>query len=408
MENSKTKVPIRLSVKDVRPASGKTVCEAQLLTGEPAVAETLIVAESGQPVTVTALSREADSLVVTLDGEVDVQSGDILCSHDDRPEVSDQFAALVSWAGKEPLLPGRRYMLKLAERVVSAAVTEIKYRLDPNTDEHLAAKTLNTGDVAFCNLSLAEPIAFDRKDHLGPTSSFALLGKHEEEVGRGTVEFGLRRATNVHWQALDLSKHDRALLKKQNPCILWFTGLSGSGKSTVANLVERALHSEGRHTYLLDGDNVRHGLNRDLGFSDADRVENIRRVAEVSKLFVDSGMIVIVAFISPFRAERKLARDMVQQGEFLEVFVDTPIEECRRRDPKGLYARADRGEIKNFTGVDSPYEPPESPEIHLATLGVPVPDLAQRVLQELRARAIIGDAPRTRRPPPEQFERVDH
>jgi bifunctional enzyme CysN/CysC len=189
---------------------------------------------------------------------------------------------------------------------------------------------------------------------------------------------------------MDLNKQDRAALNRQRPCVLWFTGLSGSGKSTVANLVERALHTEGRHTYLLDGDNVRHGHNRDLGFSDADRVENIRRVAEVAKLFVDAGMIIIVAFISPFRAERKLARDLVAAGEFLEVFVDTPIEECRRRDPKGLYARADRGEIKNFTGVDSPYEPPTDPEIHLRTMGKPVPELAQLVLQQMRQRGIIG------------------
>jgi bifunctional enzyme CysN/CysC len=200
----------------------------------------------------------------------------------------------------------------------------------------------------------------------------------------------------VHWQAIDLNKQERAALKRQRPCILWFTGLSGSGKSTVANLVERALHSEGRHTYLLDGDNVRHGLNRDLGFSDADRVENIRRVAEVAKLFVDAGTIVIVAFISPFRAERKLARDLVGAGEFLEVFVDTPIEECRRRDPKGLYARADRGEIKNFTGVDSPYEPPRDPEIHLRTVGKTVPELAQLVLQEIRQKGIIGVSTRPR------------
>jgi bifunctional enzyme CysN/CysC len=406
MENSKTKVPVRISVKDVRPASGKTVCEAVLLAGEPTAPSTVIVAESGQPVTLQSLVAEDAGLVVTLEGEVDVQVGDILCSPEDRPEVSDQFAALLEWSGKEPLLPGRRYTLRLADRVVQAAVTEIKYRLDEG--DHLAAKTLNDGDTAFCNLSLAESIAFDGKDHFEQTSRFVLEGKKGEIVGRGRVEFGLRRATNVHWQALDLSKHDRSLLKKQNPCILWFTGLSGSGKSTVANLVERALHTEGRHTYLLDGDNVRHGLNRDLGFSDADRVENIRRVAEVSKLFIDSGMIVIVAFISPFRAERKLARDMVQQGEFLEVYVDTPIEECRRRDPKGLYARADRGEIKNFTGVDSPYEPPEQPEIHLETMSASLPDLAQRVIQELRTRGVIGDAPRTRRPPPEQIERVDH
>jgi bifunctional enzyme CysN/CysC len=243
--------------------------------------------------------------------------------------------------------------------LASATVTEIKYRLDAG--DHLAAKTLADGETAFCNLSVSELVAFDPKDQVEATSRFTLLGPDGVAVGKGQIEFGLRRATNVHWQALDLNKQDRALLKRQRPCVLWFTGLSGSGKSTVANVVERALHGEGRHTYLLDGDNVRHGLNRDLGFSDADRVENIRRVAEVAKLFVDAGTVVIVAFISPFRAERKLARDLVAQGEFLEVFVDTPIEECRRRDPKGLYARADRGEIKFFWGVDAPYAPPTEP-----------------------------------------------
>lgn len=394
-----TTTPVRFSVTAVQAGDGGTVCEGVLLSGtlsESGEGQPLVVAESGQPITVAVSERRPDGWLLTLSGEASVQPGDLLCSPSDRPEVSDQFAALLTWSASEPLLPGRRHILVLHSRSVSATVTEIKYRLDGATGEHLAAKTIGTGETVFCNLSLAELVAFDPRERVEATSRFTLLGPAGDVVGRGQIEFGLRRATNVHWQALDLNKQDRSALKRQRPCVLWFTGLSGSGKSTVANLVERALHSEGRHTYLLDGDNVRHGLNRDLGFSDADRVENIRRVAEVAKLFVDAGTIVIVAFISPFRAERKLARDLVAAGEFMEVFVDTPIEECRRRDPKGLYARADRGEIKNFTGVDSPYEPPLDPEIHLRTVGKPVLELAQLVLQEMRQRGIIGASVRPR------------
>lgn len=399
-DSATSRDPVRFSVEVANDGPDGVVCGGVLLSGvwpgTDAPAMTLVVAESGEPVTVMRSEVSAEGLQLELAERVELRPGDLLCSPDARPEVSDQFAAMLTWSSPEPLLPGRRHTLALHSRFVSATVTEIKYRLDPTTGDRLAAKTLGNGETAFCNFSLSELVAFDPRDQVEATSRFTLLGADGAPVGSGQIEFGLRRATNVHRQALDVNKQDRALLKRQRPCVLWFTGLSGSGKSTVANVVERALHGEGRHTYLLDGDNVRHGLNRDLGFSDADRVENIRRVAEVAKLFVDAGTIVIVAFISPFRAERKLARDLVANGEFLEVFVDTPIEECRRRDPKGLYARADRGEIKNFTGVDSPYEPPADPEIHLRTVGRAVPELAQQVLQELRQRGLIGASVRPR------------
>jgi bifunctional enzyme CysN/CysC len=280
----------------------------------------------------------------------------------------------------------------LGDRTVSAVVTELKYVIDPDSLKHLAAKTLPTKGFAFCNLALSEAVAFD---HYGPDaelSDFVLCDREDKEVvGLGLVQFGLRRATNVHWQALDLNKKARAQLKGHEPAVLWFTGLSGSGKSTIANLVERRLHAEGVHTYLLDGDNVRHGLNRDLGFTDADRVENIRRVAEVAKLFADSGLIVIVAFISPFRAERQTAKELLPEGEFFEIFVDTPIEICKQRDPKGLYARAERGEIKNFTGIDSPYEPPVDPDIHLETAGAEPSEMVEVVLGQLRSLGVVRE-----------------
>jgi bifunctional enzyme CysN/CysC len=288
------------------------------------------------------------------------------------------------------MLPGRAYTLKLGERTVTAVVTELKYVIDPDSLKRLAAKTLLNKQFAFCNLALSEAVTFDHHGPNAERSDFVLSDREDKVVvGLGVVQFGLRRATNVHWQALDLNKGARAKANGHKPAVLWFTGLSGSGKSTIANLVERLLHAEGAHTYLLDGDNVRHGLNRDLGFTNADRVENIRRVAEVAKLFADAGLIVIVAFISPFRAERQTARELLPEGEFLEIFVDTPIEICKTRDPKGLYARAERGEIKNFTGIDSPYEAPVTPDIHLETAAAEASKMAEVVLGQLRSRGIV-------------------
>ena len=326
-----------------------------------------------------------DAVTLTLADEVDVSRGDILCAPQRRPEVSDQFAAHLLWMAEEELLPGRQYLLKLATAVVPATVSTLKHKVDVNTLGHLAGKTLALNEVGYCNFSLSQPLAFDPYRENRDMGGFILIDRFTNAtVGAGMIDFGLRRATNVHWQALDVNKETRAGLKRQRPVMLWFTGLSGSGKSTIANLVEKALTAEGRHTYLLDGDNVRHGLNRDLGFTDADRVENIRRVAETARLFLDAGLIVLVSFISPFRSERRMARDLVGEGEFIEVFVDTPLDVCMARDPKGLYEKAKAGAIRNFTGIDSPYEVPEQAELTIKTEEAPPEAQAERILRHLR------------------------
>jgi bifunctional enzyme CysN/CysC len=284
----------------------------------------------------------------------------------------------------EHLLPGRQYLLKCSTRTVPTQVTELKHRLDVDSMEHIAAKVLELNEVGFANLSTAEPIAFDPYAENRETGGFILIDRFSNAtVAAGMIDFSLRRASNIHWQALDVDRSARARLKHQKPSVLWFTGLSGSGKSTIANLVEKRLFARGRHTYILDGDNVRHGLNRDLGFTDADRVENIRRVAETAKLMADAGLIVLVSFISPFRSEREMARGLMPEGEFVEIFVDTPLSLAEQRDPKGLYARARAGEIKNFTGIDAPYEPPAAPDLHLETAGASAEALAERVISYL-------------------------
>jgi bifunctional enzyme CysN/CysC len=331
-----------------------------------------------------------EAVTLTLDEEIDVSRGDLLCDSTARAEVTDQFAAHLLWMAEDELLPGRQYLLKIGARMVPASVTELKHKVDVNTLDHMAAKTLALNEVGYCNVSAAQPVAFDAYIENRETGGFILIDRlTNATVAAGMIDFGLRRATNVHWQALDVNKGSRAGTKHQKPVVLWFTGLSGSGKSTIANLVERTLFAEGRHTYLLDGDNVRHGLNRDLGFTDADRVENIRRVAETARLFVDAGLIVLVSFISPFRSERRMAREMLQPGEFIEIFVDTPIEVCMDRDPKGLYVKARQGEIKNFTGIDSPYEDPETAEITVQTVGSEPADLAGKIVDYLRSSGIV-------------------
>jgi len=308
------------------------------------------------------------SVTLTLEDEIDVSRGDVLASAKAPPEVADQFEATLVWFDDEHMLPGRPYLMKLGTRSVSAQVTEPKYKVNVNTLEHLAAKRLELNEIGVVNISTDAPIAFDAYADNKDLGGFILIDRiSNRTVGAGLLHFALRRSQNIHWQALDVHKQARSAAKGQKARVVWFTGLSGAGKSTIANLVEKKLLAEGRHTYLLDGDNVRHGLNKDLGFTEEDRVENIRRVAEVAKLMVDAGLIVLVSFISPFRAERRLARDLMEQGEFVEVFVDTPLAEAERRDVKGLYAKARAGQLKNFTGVDSPYEPPEHPEIRIDT-----------------------------------------
>ena len=313
-----------------------------------------------------ASASAGQAVTLTLADEIDISRGDVIAAAGDPPEVADQFAAHLLWMSDAPLLPGRPYLLKIGARTVSATVTEIKHRIDVNTQEHLAAKRLELNEVGYCNLSLDEPIAFEAYARNRALGGFILIDRYDNATaGAGTLDFALRRAGNVHWQHVDVDKAARARQKGQAPKVLWFTGLSGAGKSTIANLVDKRLHALGYHSFLLDGDNVRHGLNRDLGFTDEDRVENIRRVSEVAKLMTDAGLIVLVSFISPFRAERRMARERFDEGEFVEVFVDVPLALAEARDVKGLYRKARAGLIPNFTGIDSPYEAPERPDIHL-------------------------------------------
>ncbi|GAP66490.1 sulfate adenylyltransferase large subunit [Mizugakiibacter sediminis] len=330
------------------------------------------------------VAAAGQAVTLTLADELDIARGDVIADAAHPPQVADQFACRLLWMGDAPLLPGRPYWLKIGARTVGAQVTEIRHKIDVNTQAELAAKRLELNEVAQCNLSLDQPVAFEPYAENRTLGGFILIDRQSNAtVAGGTLDFALRRAGNVHWQHIDVDKAARATIKGQKPCCLWFTGLSGSGKSTIANLVERRLHALGYHTYILDGDNVRHGLNRDLGFTDEDRVENIRRVAEVAKLMVDAGLIVLVSFISPFRSERRMARALFGEGEFLEVFVDTPLAECERRDPKGLYRRARAGQISNFTGIDSPYEAPEAPEITLRTVEAEAGALAQRLVERV-------------------------
>ena len=308
------------------------------------------------------------SVTLTLADEIDISRGDVLATTDSPPSVADQFEATIVWMSEDPMLPGRPYLMKIGTRMVTANVSTLKYKVNVNTLEHVAVTKLELNEIGICNLSSDRLIAFDPYKEDRDTGGFIIIDRlTNNTVGAGMLHFALRRSQNIHWQAININKRAHAAIKQQKPFILWFTGLSGSGKSTIANLVEKKLYSLGKHTYLLDGDNVRHGLNKDLGFTDADRVENIRRIAEVAKLMVDSGQIVLVSFISPFRSERRMARDLVEQGEFFEIFVDTPIHVAEQRDPKGLYKKMRRGELKNFTGIDSPYEVPENAEIRIDT-----------------------------------------
>ncbi|WP_223458495.1 MULTISPECIES: sulfate adenylyltransferase subunit CysN [unclassified Pseudomonas] len=330
------------------------------------------------------------SITITLEDEIDISRGDILATIDAPARVADQFEATIVWMSDEPMLPGRPYLLKIGTKTVTATSATPKYKVNVNTLEHLAAKTLDLNEIGVCNLSFDQPIAFDPYKENRDTGGFIMIDRlTSNTVGAGLLHFALRRSQNIHWQAIDVNKQAHATLKGQKPCVLWFTGLSGAGKSTIANLVEKKLHALGKHTYLLDGDNVRHGLNKDLGFSEADRVENIRRVGEVAKLMVDAGQIVLVSFISPFRSERRMSRELVEQGEFFEVFVDTPISVAEQRDPKGLYKKARRGELTNFTGIDSPYEPPENPEIRIDTTACSPEEAAELIVSHLVAREAL-------------------
>ena len=330
------------------------------------------------------------SVTLTLADEIDASRGDVLCAGDAPAEVADQFEAHVVWMHEDEMLPGRPYLMKIGTRTVGVTIGHPKYRIDVNNLDHLAATTLELNEIGVCNLSLDRPVPFDPYTDNRETGSFVIIDKlTQNTVGAGMLHFALRRSHNIHWQEVKVDKAARSDMNSHRPGVVWFTGLSGSGKSTIANIVESKLHTLGVRTYLLDGDNVRHGLNRDLGFTDADRVENIRRIAEVSRLMVDAGLVVLVSFISPFRAERDLARSRVDDGEFVEVFVDTPLAVAESRDPKGLYAKARSGELSNFTGIDSPYEAPTAPEVRVDTTAISPEAAADLVIAQLRAQGLV-------------------
>jgi bifunctional enzyme CysN/CysC len=330
-------------------------------------------------------------VTLTLADEIDISRGDVISSAGSPAEVADQFEATLVWMSEEPMLPGRPYLMKIATRSVSATLTELKYKVNVNTLEHLAARTLELNEIGVCNVALDRPVTFDPYSVNRETGGFILIDRMTNNtVGAGMLHFALRRAHNIHLQHLDVDKAARAAQKRQRPAVIWFTGLSGAGKSTIANLVEKKLLALGNHSYLLDGDNIRHGLNKNLGFTDADRVENIRRVAEVARLMVDAGLIVLTAFISPFRAEREMARGLLAEGEFVEIHVDTPLAVAEQRDVKGLYRKARRGELKHFTGIDSPYEAPESPELRVNTTDCTAEAAADLVIARMRELGVLG------------------
>jgi bifunctional enzyme CysN/CysC len=392
--------PFRMHVQWVnRPDQSFRGYSGTVASGQVRVGDRLVVAASGKESRVAQIvtfdgdleaAHAGQAVTLVLADELDVARGDVLTEAKARPEVIDQFAARLLWMAEQPMLPGRPYLMKVGARYVPAQITDLKHKIDVNTLEHLAGKTLALNEIGECNLSTTTPVAIDPFADNPHTGAFILIDRFTNAtVGAGVVVHGLRRATNIHHQPLLIDRAARERLAGHKPAVLWFTGLSGAGKSTIANLVERELHDRGVRTFLLDGDNVRHGLNRDLGFTAADRVENIRRVGEVAKLFVDAGTVVLCSFISPFRAERRMVRELFAEGEFLEVFVEAPLVTLIERDPKGLYAKALNGEIKNFTGLDSPYEPPERADLVLETAHLTPEAAARSVVAELEARRLI-------------------
>ncbi|KGE02460.1 MULTISPECIES: sulfate adenylyltransferase subunit CysN [Rhizobium/Agrobacterium group] len=379
--------PFRFPIQLVsRPNSDFRGFSGQVAAGRIGVGDPVVVAKSGRMSKVMKISTydgflpqavEGQAITLLLEDELDLSRGDMLVAPKGRPHVSDQFQANIIWFDKEPMFPGRSYILKTETDSVDATITSLRYQIDVADLGHVASKTLRMNEIGTCNVATQAPIVFDSYGDNRLVGNFILIDRlTNRTVGAGMINFPLRRADNLHWQTLEVTAQARANLLRQRPAIVWFTGFSGSGKSTIANNLEKLLHAKGRHTCLLDGDNVRHGLCRDLGFTDEDRVENIRRVAEVAKLMADAGLIVLVAFISPFRSERQMARDLMGSHDFIEVFIDTPIEECARRDPKGLYAKARAGMLLNFTGIDSSYEAPEKPDMHLQTVGSSPQELA--------------------------------
>jgi bifunctional enzyme CysN/CysC len=400
IEQEPAGAPFRMPVQWVnRPNQDFRGFSGVVSSGGIAVGDPVVVLPSARTSTVQAIvigfdetpaAAAGQAVTIVLRDEVDVSRGDVLVAADARPSVADQFEATVIWMSEQPMLPGRSYLLKTTTQTVSATVAPLKYKVNVNTLERTAATRLDLNDIGVCGLELARAIVFEPYRENRELGGFILIDRlTNATVGAGLLHFSLRRAHNVHWQALDVDKRARASQKGQKACVLWFTGLSGAGKSTIANLLEKRLLALGRHTYLLDGDNVRHGLNKDLGFTEADRVENIRRVAEVARLMADAGLVVLVSFISPFRAERRMARGLLDEGEFIEVFVDTPLAVAETRDPKGLYKKARRGELKNFTGVDSPYEPPEAPELRIDTTALRPEEATDEIVAFMVASGLL-------------------
>lgn len=394
------RLPVRRATRDAEHAA--CTCAGTIVGGTVRVGDRIRVQPSGKQATVTGIvvgdegvqeAAAGQQVMLTLGEAITIEPGDLVSAADAPAGVADQFEASLTWLGDDALLAGREYLLALGGQSAILTVTDIKYRVNKDADEHIAAKTLEHGMIGVCNISLDRQIAFDPYGENRETGSFGIVDRRTGvTIGTGELHFALRRAHNIHIQHLDVDKAGRARLKGQRPGVLWLTGLSGSGKSTIANRVEMRLHAMGKHTYLLDGDNVRHGLNKDLGFTEADRVENIRRIAEVARLMADSGLIVLTAFISPFRSERRMARGLLPEGEFIEVHVDTPLEVAEQRDVKGLYKKARRGELKNFTGIDSPYEAPENPEIRIDTTAFDADAAADSIVAELHRRGMLGHA----------------
>ncbi|MBM3648466.1 MAG: adenylyl-sulfate kinase [Alphaproteobacteria bacterium] len=394
--------PFRLTVQgSIRGEAGYRACTGTVLAGRVQPGDAVVALPTG--------TRGHVARIVTADGDldraeagqavslclaeaIDIGRGDVLAAVDQPPHLTDQFAAHLIWMDEAPLLPGRSYLMRLGTAMATATVSELKYRLDVDSGAHEAVKQLGRNEIAFANLAIDRALPVDTYDECRDTGSFILIDRSSNAtVGAGMIRFPLRRASNLAWQRFAIDQAARSAIKGHRPAVLWFTGLSGSGKSTIADAVERRLLALGCHTYLLDGDNVRHGLNRDLGFTDADRVENIRRVIELAHLMADAGLIVLVSFISPFRAERQQARERLADYGFLEIFVDASLEECERRDPKGLYRKARAGALKNFTGIDSAYEPPEAPEVHLHSVETTVEREVELIFEALRRRGIVDD-----------------
>ncbi|BDW88345.1 sulfate adenylyltransferase subunit CysN [Thalassospira tepidiphila] len=401
VEQDAIEKPFRLPVQWVnRPNLDFRGFSGTISSGRVKPGDEVVVTASGQTSKVKDIvtfdgnldvAIAGQAITLTLEDEIDISRGDILAHADAKPDFADQFEARIIWMHEDHLLPGRPYLIKMGAQVANAQISDLKYKVNVNTLEHVAGKTLELNEVGIANISADKALAFDPYDQNRHSGRFIIIDRFTNAtVGAGMVNHSLRRATNIKWQEMDINKGARAYQKGQKSVILWFTGLSGAGKSTVANLVEKKLHALGKHTYTLDGDNVRHGLNKDLGFTDADRVENIRRVGETAKLFVDAGVITLVSFISPFKSERQLARSLVEKDEFIEVFIDTPLEVCEQRDVKGLYKKARAGEIANFTGIDSPYERPENAEITVNTSDQTAEEAAEAIVSKLEEFGVLG------------------